>query len=106
MKIKFKKILKLFIGLMSPLLLGLSVVPIITSCSKSEEGLIPPGDGTIGELDASEEFIKNVNGVSTNSFFYKKQFYQRIQYYSNIFTCWKICYGKLKHWFWFHNWWF
>ena len=63
MKIKFKKILKLFIGLMSPLLVGLSVVPIITSCSKSEEGLLPPGaDGTIGELDASEEFIKNVNG--------------------------------------------
>ena len=85
MKIKFKKILKLFIGLMSPLLVGLSVVPIITSCSKSEEGLLPPGaGGTIGDLDASEEFIKNVNGVNALVVPYK---YQRT-YFSikNSFT--------------------
>ena len=60
MKIKFKKILKLFIGLMSPLLLGLSVVPIITSCSKSEEGLII--SGTEGTLKCDEKYVQVVNG--------------------------------------------
>ena len=85
MKIKFKKILKLFIGLMSPLLVGLSVVPIITSCSKSEEGLLPPGaDGSEGELQASKEFIKDVNGKNALVVPYK---YQRTYFdIENSFT--------------------
>lgn len=60
MKIKFKKILKLLIALMSPLLVGLSVVPIITSCSKSEEGLII--SDTEGRLNCDEKYVQVVNG--------------------------------------------
>ena len=60
MKIKLKKILKLFIGLMSPLLVGLSVVPIITSCSKSEEGLIVSNNE--GRLQCDEKYVQVVNG--------------------------------------------
>ena len=82
MKIKFKKILKLLIGLMSPLLLGLSVVPIITSCSKSEEGLIVSVDE--GRLQCDEKYVQVVNGKNCIIVPYKYE--TTTMYIQNTFT--------------------
>ena len=82
MKIKFKKVLKLFIGLMSPLLVGLSVVPIITSCSKSEEGLIVSNDE--GRLQCDEKYVQVVNGKNCIIVPYKYEMTR--MYIQNTFT--------------------